>query len=656
MRFVLGSALLIAAVSAEGTQKEKDAPLPLGLVEQTGIELLLLDVEVVDANGRPVRGLTQDDFEITVNWKPWELYSVDELCACDDQAPAAEEAPGGAAPPAPRLAAETRRFVLYFDFSQLQAGGRGRAVGEAKHFIEESLRPGDEASIVTYASLTGIVERTPFTSDRQRLLAGIDAAQNDPKQVDAWPTFLKERIRRCGEEPSECPIYAVDEYFYARRSIEAFRAFFETLEKPPGRKAVLYLDENTALQPGAYYDQGDQVGGDFTGTVQELASAATSARANIYPIVLGDEFAAPMSFAASLAGATGGRHNRSLADLRSTIDATARAGCCTYRIGLKPPPGKERGTFQVRVEAAGKKLPWVYAVRLDDEIDRWLKETRAVLRRPGGARDLPVSAALVPVRASGGRWTLSIQVALDADALTYLPVRGGRAVQWQVGALLHDRDSDATWEMLGVSSVQRKETAGRMGAVVHRRDIEGMRAGTYRLAAFVRDETTSLYGGAEAILTIPPPRADAIVGPVLLRAPRKLSVAALPAMKGKEAKRSSVSQPREDALPPPAAPFGSSEALEARTWLCAAKASEDRAQPVRFLSRSGVPLYRFEPAKLGATGDCLQLTDSISTTGLSPGHYEYHVRWAVPGRDEPEEAFASFEIATPLAEREAVAK
>ena len=119
-------------------------------------------------------------------------------------------------------------------------------------------------------------------------------------------------------------------------------------------------------------------------------------------------------------------------------------------------------------------------------------------------------------------------------------------------------------------------------------------------------------------------------------------------MKGKEAKRSSVSQPREEALPPPAAPLGSSEALEARTWLCAAKASEDRAQPVRFLSRSGVPLYRFEPAKLGATGDCLQLMDSISTTGLSPGHYEYHVRWTVPGRDEPEEALVSFEIATPI--------
>ena len=91
-----------------------------------------------------------------------------------------------------------------------------------------------------------------------------------------------------------------------------------------------------------------------------------------------------------------------------------------------------------------------------------------------------------------------------------------------------------------------------------------------------------------------------------------------------------------------------------RTWLCAAKAGEDRAQPVRFLSRNGVPLYRFEPATLGTTGDCLQFTDSINTTGLSPGHYEYHVRWTVPGRDEPEEALASFEIATPLAAREAV--
>src|SRR2546426_3989424 len=55
----------------------------LGLVETTGVTLTLLDVEVADKEGKPLRGLGKEDFHVSLNGKDWPLYSVDDLCSCE---------------------------------------------------------------------------------------------------------------------------------------------------------------------------------------------------------------------------------------------------------------------------------------------------------------------------------------------------------------------------------------------------------------------------------------------------------------------------------------------------------------------------------------------------------------------------------------------
>ncbi|MCZ6599787.1 MAG: hypothetical protein O7A07_02995, partial [Acidobacteria bacterium] len=65
---LLFGALLLAPMQSGGTAPAQEGrPLDLGLQEEAGVTLLSLDVKVRDKKGRPVRGLTLDDFEVSIN-------------------------------------------------------------------------------------------------------------------------------------------------------------------------------------------------------------------------------------------------------------------------------------------------------------------------------------------------------------------------------------------------------------------------------------------------------------------------------------------------------------------------------------------------------------------------------------------------------------
>jgi len=443
----------------------------------------------------------------------------------------------------------------------------------------------------------------------------------------------------------------VDEYFHSRRSLKALRGFVERLERTPGRKALVYFNQTGVPEPAGLYGQGDETVGDDRRLMEEVASVATASRVRLYPVTTGDELNPDTSYftaeahnlGANLADGTGGRTNRGLSDLRAFMDATARAGCCIYRVALRPPEAASRGVYQLHVNVRGVEVPWLYRIRFESALDRWLKEARGVLSNPTGSRDLPIAAALVPTPAAGGRWNLSVQVAVDADAMTYLPAAKGRDARWQVGALLQGEGGDESWEMLGLSSLHRKGEVQRTAAIVHRREIEDLAPGPFRLAAFVRDETTGLFGGAEASIELPRQGSERIAGPVILRAPRKFFLAALPALAGKAKSATSVSQVREEALPVDA-PLVAGDALVAETWLCPNPKTGAGPPPVRFVSRDGVPIFRFEEGAPKPAGRCLLFTDPIDAHRLAAGRYAYHFRWNAPGNAEPQEAEAAFEI------------
>jgi hypothetical protein len=98
------SALLFAGtrldpVSAQDNSEEEQRPFTSSLVETTEVSLILLDVVVTDRQGRPMPGLTKDDFVIKLDGRAYPIYSVDDLCGCVDESEGAESIEDRGQPP-----------------------------------------------------------------------------------------------------------------------------------------------------------------------------------------------------------------------------------------------------------------------------------------------------------------------------------------------------------------------------------------------------------------------------------------------------------------------------------------------------------------------------------------------------------------------------
>ena len=287
---------------------------------------MLLDVEVTDADGNPIPGLTRKDFQVQLDGRVQEIYSLDDLCRVPDDSLVAalpDEAPGAtgeAEQPSPGAATETTRtrtvpaaaeeirFILYLDFSRLRPFGRANAIEESRRWIHETKRPGDIVQIVAYASVAGMKRLTPFTSDAHVLLAAVDAAERDPQWVDPFPTSFDRRIEECcaccadvvmrqgctcfpkelRPKPPCCPVCLVnarDEFFHGKHSLEALAAYLRGLEDLPGRKAVILFYENGLVYPSQFYPKSEVPvfrAGDNVAELDQAGAEANLSRATIH--------------------------------------------------------------------------------------------------------------------------------------------------------------------------------------------------------------------------------------------------------------------------------------------------------------------------------------------------------------------------------------
>ncbi len=74
--------LLCGGVPLAQDEEPPQQPLDTGIVERTITSLAQLDVKVTDKEGNPIRGLTLDDFSLSLDSRAWELVAVDDLCPC----------------------------------------------------------------------------------------------------------------------------------------------------------------------------------------------------------------------------------------------------------------------------------------------------------------------------------------------------------------------------------------------------------------------------------------------------------------------------------------------------------------------------------------------------------------------------------------------
>ena len=143
------------------------AVLALQLTESIEVRVVNVDVVVTDRDGKPVTGLTSKDFEILEDKKPQTItnfYEVRGGVPAETTAGTSVEN----APATPR----PRSFILFIDNRAMHPVLRRHVTGQLAKFVDEVMKPGDQASVVTWDRALNIVE--PLTSNKTSIHVAID--------------------------------------------------------------------------------------------------------------------------------------------------------------------------------------------------------------------------------------------------------------------------------------------------------------------------------------------------------------------------------------------------------------------------------------------------------------------------------------------------
>jgi VWFA-related protein len=184
-------AVLAAAVTVLAQTPVGAAGPPQRVEEHVEVRRVLLDARVVDSFGRPILGLTRDDFRVLVDGEPAELETIEWVTAAEPYPPTATS---GADAPTANVPALGRLIVFFFqaDFAGVRLTGHMRMKAKAIEFLN-SLKPEDRVAVVSFDSHLKL--RQDFTCDRELLTRTIHAAirfGNEPQlQPGPFPSLAR---------------------------------------------------------------------------------------------------------------------------------------------------------------------------------------------------------------------------------------------------------------------------------------------------------------------------------------------------------------------------------------------------------------------------------------------------------------------------------
>jgi VWFA-related protein len=304
VRVALASVLFTAPLFAQ-----QPAPAP-SFGETIEVRVVNVDVMVTDRNGKPVTGLTKDDFDLFEGGKKLEITNFAQMSGPAQTAtlpPSVSGAPPQAAAPATGdQDARSRKVVLFIDNSSLQAGNRARVLRAAKDFVARAIRGTDQVMIVTWNP--GLHVDVPFTNDVAVANAALEqmtatvslggAAERELQEVEheiantigdyaiARPETQLDQGRSGQPAPKPKPpvsraivhaqAYVMRQAHEQREVVEALKSVIATIRSVEGRKAVVFITEQFDQNPGhRIFDFLEQIKDKFDGgqSVNYLAEA-----------------------------------------------------------------------------------------------------------------------------------------------------------------------------------------------------------------------------------------------------------------------------------------------------------------------------------------------------------------------------------------------
>lgn len=249
-----GASVLVPASPAVAQEPER----PELFVDVVDVNLINVEV-IVTQNGRPVDGLTKDDFLVLDDGKPVEItnfYAVE-----DGERAAVDTAPDG--PQLETPPSEVSAVIVVVDNTFISPASRKKILNALRNRLDEVLARGARVMVVNKDQDLWIEER--FTPDRVLIDAAIDRIERAAGTSNLNLATVTRLIReiesgsRAGSEIGENDAretlasvrdHAEQMHQNVRRTTSVLRRFLGSMSGMPGRKALFYVSDRLPLSPG----------------------------------------------------------------------------------------------------------------------------------------------------------------------------------------------------------------------------------------------------------------------------------------------------------------------------------------------------------------------------------------------------------------------
>jgi VWFA-related protein len=311
----------LALEALENADSSQQLPVFRGELD---VNLVNLFVSVIDDTGRPVHGLTIDDFQVLEDNRKVEITNFEAVQRSGPgsiaSAPMVVQAEGGVPSPAVEASVgEHGRYVaLVFDGPSLERRSLRKIVESLEEFVRDGLAQDDKIMIARIGDRLEIVK--PFTANEPALMASLKgvgdfASAGDPlkkrKRALKRSVYRSDMYRmqpRTGGLDTE---YAMNQIMFWRTELDAIRQqeaerirmslgvvdeLLRALAGIDGRKSVVFVGQDLAIRPAVdiysvFYSKaafmGDQfnlvrpeVWGEELTLVREFQALAASAQSS----------------------------------------------------------------------------------------------------------------------------------------------------------------------------------------------------------------------------------------------------------------------------------------------------------------------------------------------------------------------------------------
>lgn len=400
-------------------------PAAAQVLESIEVHLLEVEASVVGRDGKPVDGLTQADFAVSIDGKPAEItnfYAVSRGHVDDgDPATPARVVPS--------------RMTIFIDDMHLHPMAKAHAIQALRRFVEKGLDPSATTSIVNWNGSLRIV--VPPTKDRAKLLAGVEAVSKEPGRLPP-PQASDEEFLAVVAEVTDVPEHFRDlarmRSMQSAQTMKGLEEVIHSMAGLTGRRTVLVVGQGLPVAGRAATDS-------LVKTAQKSGVAVST----LDPSFSEDHGEVSKSALRTAAAETGGSLIENQNDLGKGLATVTEQATTYYSLAVRAP--SDASVFDVKVTLRDRpELRVVTAKRrgVPTTEERITGTLRARLYSREQENPLGVMVALVPPHKNANRCSAAFQVAVPSGKLTLLPAGDASKGELEVRfAVLDDRDSES---------------------------------------------------------------------------------------------------------------------------------------------------------------------------------------------------------------------